>query len=120
MHYPGAEALSEHFPLHIESVGHEFALPANEMLDALRERGPLLARDLEVAPEIEHGTLVHALLDAHRLDQAMGVVGLARGARFDGSAPDVHRPATLGREVVEVNTLEYDYGTTLHPQKSTH
>jgi hypothetical protein len=105
--------LGHRLPLRIQAVGDQIQLPPQQRLDALGQRRPLGARHLEVAPEIEHRVLAHARPRAYRLDQAVGVIGLARFPALDGGAADKHG-RTLDPRPGSVNTpIEY-YGTTLH------
>ena len=69
--HPSTEALGERFPLRVQIQRYEIALSADQVLDALREREPLFAGDLEVATEVEYGALAHPVLGANRFHQAV-------------------------------------------------
>lgn len=60
------------------------------MLDALRQRSPLLPRDIEMPAEVNQGTLTDTLVGTKRLDQAICIVGLAVPPAFDRRASNEH------------------------------
>ena len=75
--HPRAITLRERFPARVQIRGHQITLSADQVFDTLRQCRPLLTRNVEVASEIDQGTLAHAALGAHRLHHAVGVVRLA-------------------------------------------
>ena len=92
-----AIALGGVLPLPIQTHRQQRPLAADDLLDALSERRPLVAGDLEMAPQVQQRELTHAVIAAHRLHQAIGVVGLPGAATLDAGAPDVHGGYASGR-----------------------
>ncbi len=86
----GRILLGHRLPLGIQAIGEQIQLAPQQRLDALGQRRPLRSRHLELAPQIEHRVLVHPRPRAYRLDQAVGVIGLARCPALDGGAADIH------------------------------
>ena len=90
VHHQRAKTLCGLFPLWIQLRRQQISLARDDLFDALRQRRPLLARHLEVAPEVSEGPLAHPVGGAQRLDQAVGVVGLAGAAALDSGASYEH------------------------------
>ena len=85
-------------------------LAVANLVDALAQQGPLFARDLEVAAEVEQGVLSNFGPDPLAVDQAVGVVGLAVGTA--GLRASDEHGETVAAGAPEVNTRMKYYGTT--------
>jgi len=87
-------ALRRLFPVRLQVRRHPLVLARNELLDALCQRRPLLARHLEMPSQVEQCPLANALLGANRFHQPKGVVRLTGASALDGALADesVRRP----------------------------
>ena len=81
----------------VEQVG----LPRERRLDALAERGPAFAVDVEVAAEVEQGALADAAAVAFGAHQAVGVVAGAVGLTGLGAADEHGGDVSGGRRRVQ-------------------
>ena len=81
----------------VEQVG----LPRERRLDALAERGPAFAVDVEVAAEVEQGALADAATVAFGAHQAVGVVAGAVGLTGLGAADEHGGDVSGGRRRVQ-------------------
>jgi len=109
-------ALGRRLQLRIQVRGKQLLLTVQQLLDALRQCRPLLLRYIEMSSEVHQGALTDALVGADRLDQAIGVIGLAAAPAFDGGASNVHA-GIVAVPGSGVNASSDDYGTTPRPRK---
>jgi hypothetical protein len=89
----------------------ERLLRTDQLLDALRQQRPPRARHLKVPPQVQQRVLTHPIGGAHRLHQAIGVIGLPATPALDRGATNVHS-ATVASLQGKSNRARYDYGTT--------
>ena len=80
-------------PTRIQVRHKQFRLPADQGLDALRQRRPLRLRHLEMAPEVEQRALAHPAAFADRLHQPIREIRLPAAPALDRGAADVHAHA---------------------------
>ena len=100
------------FPLGIEVRGHQIRLATDDLIDALHQRTPLRARDLEMPSQVQQRALAYLLALADRLHQPVRVVRLPGASALDRGAADIHT-ATVASSPENSNGDMDDYGTTL-------